>query len=207
MPSTPHTSSVPSIVIIILSSVGIALTPRSWVTNNNKNNNNNNSEDRCLEKHSHGDVAHAVGLPLGLHIIMLDARSREASWKALACEVKEASGGRRSRLGRHTLAEELLMRAADGDRPCWTGGRPLTPRPQERTAFAARRSKLVHLIHNIYIEIAAGALPFLGGPPTCGIQVLATGLDRRYEAVRGQWRLGHASRGYQNHASFLCLYH
>ena len=48
---------------------------------------------------------------------------------------------------------------------------------------------------HIYKEIAAGALPFLGGPPTCGIQVLATGLDRRYEAVRGQWRLGLASYG------------
>ena len=32
------------------------------------------NEDRCLEKHPHGDVAHAVGLPLGLHIILLDAR-------------------------------------------------------------------------------------------------------------------------------------
>ena len=82
-----------------------------------------------MEKHPHGDVAHAVGLPLGLHIILLDARSREAS------------GGRRSRLGRHTLVEELPRRAADGDRLCWMGGRPLTPRPQERTAFAARRSK------------------------------------------------------------------
>ena len=29
-----------------------------------------------MEKHPHGDVAHAVGLPLDLHIILLDARSR-----------------------------------------------------------------------------------------------------------------------------------
>jgi hypothetical protein len=38
------------------------------------------SEDRCLEKHPHGDVAHAVGLPLDLHIILLDARSKGKAW-------------------------------------------------------------------------------------------------------------------------------
>ena len=59
----------------------------------------------------------------------------------VGCEVKGSERWKALALGRHTRAEELLRRAADGDRLCLTGGRPLTPRPQERTAFAARRSK------------------------------------------------------------------
>ena len=52
------------------------------------------SEDRCLEKHPHGDVAHAVGLPLGLHIILLDARIKGERWKAPAVGTSYPRGWR-----------------------------------------------------------------------------------------------------------------
>ena len=78
----------------------------------------------------------------------------------VGCEVKGSERWKALALGRHTLADELPRRAADGDRLCWMGGRPLTPRPQERTAFAARRSKRGSYTTQHILEIALGALPF-----------------------------------------------